>query len=264
MEKLISNIKHMREKVLTRDEDRVILMIGKERSGKSTLALILAKKCDPNFTIDNICWTLEALVDRVRSSPKGSILIADESILLASKRRVMSKVGNNMQALIKIMGEFNKILILITPSFDDLDKTIIRDRIQGVIRITKRARYRVYNKKQTQMIRQHKWKRGLWYPPFSYNGSFPSAKTIIPEAWKQYKERKGSLLDDPTFLDGLKPKKDKELITHFPYKVSDLAKMVGVHTETIRNRLINMEQNVDFIVLKSGQRRFSDGAITHI
>lgn len=59
--------------------DCPIMVTGDERAGKSTLALHLARKIDPDFPIRNICFRIRELNERIDSARPGEVIVMDES-----------------------------------------------------------------------------------------------------------------------------------------------------------------------------------------
>jgi len=110
--------------VHNKDKDKVIVIDGREGSGKSALAQQLAIHLDPNFNIDKLCFTAEEFMNKVKDPKikKGDCIILDEAFLAANSRSAMSSINKAMVGLATEMRQLNLFVIVCLPSFFDLDK----------------------------------------------------------------------------------------------------------------------------------------------
>lgn len=123
-ERIAKMIPKWRNKLLRSDDDKFILIDGREGAGKSSLALQIASCLDPNFNIDKICFSGEDFSKAVKSLDrrKADALVLDESYRAVGSRNVMSSVNKAMVALGTEMRQLNLFVIIVLPSFFDLDK----------------------------------------------------------------------------------------------------------------------------------------------
>lgn len=71
--------KFIRESVTERNESWDFFIAQQRGLGKSTIALSIAKLIDPNFSINNICFTASDFADKMVSGlPRGSVIIFDD------------------------------------------------------------------------------------------------------------------------------------------------------------------------------------------
>lgn len=81
-----------------REEQRPInlVFVGETGSGKSFSALSLAEKVDPNFSVDNVVFTIEQFMAKLNSRPPaGTVIVFDEAGL-----EISNKEWHDMQIII--------------------------------------------------------------------------------------------------------------------------------------------------------------------
>ncbi|KKM83525.1 hypothetical protein LCGC14_1308400, partial [marine sediment metagenome] len=61
--------------LIKKDDDKVYIVDGRERGGKSTFAIQQAKYLDPTFNLDRICFTSDQFLHQIRNAPQGSCII---------------------------------------------------------------------------------------------------------------------------------------------------------------------------------------------
>ena len=108
--------------VTKKDRDYVMVVDGEEGSGKSVLAQQLAKELDPRFDIDDICFNADQFISRLKNSPKNSCIILDEAYSSANSRAALSEVNRSLISVATEMRQRNLFVIIVIPSFFDLDK----------------------------------------------------------------------------------------------------------------------------------------------
>ncbi len=142
-------------KVVTEgDQDRVYVIAGRERSGKSTLAQQLAYVLDPNFSLDNIVFTPNQFGARVRRAKKFEAIIYDEAFFGLSSKGSISKENRKLVRIFMECGFKNLFIFVCLPSFFLLEKYIAISRSQALFNVFvsrknfKLRYYKVYNYKQ--------------------------------------------------------------------------------------------------------------------
>jgi energy-coupling factor transporter ATP-binding protein EcfA2 len=91
MEKLKNLAEWIGEVIMNSKEDCCWLSVGDEGSGKSTLGLWLCSCVDPNFSINNVVFTLEDFAEKLRMLPPGSAILCDEAGDLLLSRESMAQ-----------------------------------------------------------------------------------------------------------------------------------------------------------------------------
>lgn len=121
MKTILYNIKH--------DHSFLIIISGdkKVRVGKSMLAQQIAYffsyYLKRPFTIDNIMFSGQALIEYSKTHQKG-IYVLDETRASMSSVRVMTDTVQNIIDFFSETGMYNNIIILVLPDFFDLPKSV--------------------------------------------------------------------------------------------------------------------------------------------
>lgn len=123
-------------KLQKKNWDSCFIIVGRERSGKSTLSFICGQYLTRmGLTMDNICNTSEEALEKIKRLPNGSVIILDEAHLMFSSRETMTREQRQLTKVMMIMGQKNMTLILVSPVFFDLAKYIAVDRSNFLIRV---------------------------------------------------------------------------------------------------------------------------------
>ncbi len=122
--------------ILSKDWDAVILVDGIEGSGKSTLSFVCGWYItDGKLTINNICEGTEDAFKKLEQLPKGSTLIIDEGSLMFSSKEVMRKEQRQLIKILQIIRQKCMCLIVVSPSFFDLNKYIAISRSRFLLHV---------------------------------------------------------------------------------------------------------------------------------
>ena len=97
--------------------------IVSHNSGKSYCALSMAKQLDKRFTMDNVVFTPEELMNLVESDKlkKGSVIVWDEAGVGISHRSWQSQTNKLINYLLQTFRHRNFILIFTSPHLDFID-----------------------------------------------------------------------------------------------------------------------------------------------
>jgi hypothetical protein len=114
----------IRERVLKKDRDFVVVYDGEEGSGKSVLAMQHARILDPNFNLNQLVFTSDDFISLIKNpnTKKGTCVILDEAYNAASARASLTEVNRSMIGLATEMRQKNLFVILVLPTFFDLDR----------------------------------------------------------------------------------------------------------------------------------------------
>lgn len=122
--------------------DGVIIIDGKERSGKSVLGMIMGwYLTEGKMGINNFARGLEDAARKIATLPDRSVLMMDEGSLIFSSK---DSTGSPQKKLIKLMdvvGQKNMIFIICLPCFFDLNKTIAVRRSLFLCHVYPDAKY---------------------------------------------------------------------------------------------------------------------------
>lgn len=126
---------NIRTAVIDKDRDYVTVIDGEEGSGKSVLAQQIAKKLDPNFNIDNICFNADQFIERLKKAPKYSCIVLDEAFSSANSRSALTEVNRSLIGVATEMRQQNLFVIIVIPSFFDLDKYFALWRCRSLLHV---------------------------------------------------------------------------------------------------------------------------------
>lgn len=148
-------IKH---RVLTKDRDWVVGIDGEEGVGKSIFGQQVARYLDDNFNIDNICFTADELIARIKDPniKKGSAIILDEAFAAANARAAMTEVNRSLIGVATEMRQKNLFILIILPSFFDLDRYFALWRCRSLFHLyfteNEDRRYIIFPKEQKKYL----------------------------------------------------------------------------------------------------------------
>ncbi len=128
------------------------MLTGKEGGGKSTLAIQIGSWIDPNFTLDNVCFTQEDYIRRLREVKRGACLVIDEGGVTLFSREAMGGINVLMVKIFMLQRQKNVSVILCCPSFWDIDTYLRRHRVNTMIRVYKQGHYMGYLLKAINII----------------------------------------------------------------------------------------------------------------
>lgn len=127
-------------KRLTGDKvkDAVIVVGGKVGSGKTTLAMQIAKflslKLHTPFNLDIVVFTPTQIYDAIMNEgiKENGVVIYDESSTGVTGKQSMTKEGKMLELLFDTCRVKRAAIIICTPRFRSLSKALVEDRILGM------------------------------------------------------------------------------------------------------------------------------------
>ncbi len=105
-----------------------LVIVGKTGSGKSFCGLKLACAIQPDFSIDQVCFSVEEFMKVVPALPPKSVIILEEASVNADARRFWSDLNQAMVYITETFRASNLLFIANLPSFNGLDS-----RIRGLV-----------------------------------------------------------------------------------------------------------------------------------
>jgi len=131
------------------DSDAVIVVSGKERSGKSVLAMQVGYYLDPTLTLDRVCFNPGEFKKQVLAAKKYTCVIYDEAVTGMRAVRWSNEVNQALVELLAQIGQKNLIIILVIPSFFELGKYSALHRSVALLQVHrsdgKRGFFKVYD-----------------------------------------------------------------------------------------------------------------------
>ena len=183
--KLIPKWSTHKEMVVEKNRDRVYVVAGMERSGKSTWTFQQSKFIDKNFCLERICFTPEQFLQQIRTAPEGSVIVFDEAFRGFSSKSSLSKVNKILVQGLMEVGRRNLIIFIVLPSFSLLENYVAIHRSHALFYIYERKDlsyrgWRCYNRKKKRIIYfKSKKNYGIMpYTPTTLKGKF-FAKRIM-------------------------------------------------------------------------------------
>lgn len=189
----------------SKDKDYVIVVDGREGSGKSTFAMQLGKYVDPSLDLSRVVFSPEDFREAILRAKKGECIIYDEAFTGFSSRASLSPVNKVLVSLAMQMRQKNLFILIVLPTIFLLDKYMALFRANSLIHVhetkgkrgkpSRRGYFRLYNyEKKKKLILGgsktmsyhvkglHTKFRGRFYGKFALGGPEVEAK------YRKYKE----------------------------------------------------------------------------
>lgn len=176
--------------------DVLFMCTGEERAGKSTAMIRLAKKLNPDFSLDHVCFRINEFNEAIDESDDKSIIIMDEAGHEMFAQEWWNDFQRNLIKKLQVIGMKNLVLILNLPSKGLLNKRI-RER---------RAKFWGYveTRETTQGIKRgfievrkanwNRWKEQTYWEP---NVAF-KFKQLHGDFWDRYEDKKRDFIQEVT------------------------------------------------------------------
>jgi len=214
------------QKQLTKDRDYFTVIDGQEGEGKTTLAVNQCAWVSPSFNMDDVCFTFEDFLRRLKVSNPGDSILVDEGANLLFSRDAMQR---DNRGAIKIVTQvrYKCIHICIAiPNFHIIDTYVREHRTKLLVHILTRGTYKAIidrnsikkislKGKQGKNVNGIALKSGTFYQG-NFRKDFP---ITIPYA--EYDEKK-SMYVDSAIEDAL------EKVEHKWVKVNEIVKKYGI------------------------------------
>lgn len=204
--RLGNNLTRYRNAVINQDYDCCVLIDGGEGLGKSVFGMQVAYFLDIEHSIDintQVCYTPEQFKQAVMTLKRGKAIIWDEARRGVNRRRFSQDVNLEVTDLLAECRQHNLFLVVIMPSFYDMDMNVAVWRSRCLIHVygqfndedpekpLKRGFFRFYNEEGKKELYTNKMTRQQYRYPLitnkSFDASFPH-HYVVEE--KDYRERK--------------------------------------------------------------------------
>lgn len=180
---LLKELEKIKKAVTQKDRDYVMVIDGEEGSGKSVLAFQIAKYLDKKFCLDKITFNSDQFINLLKKSNKYSCIILDEAFNSANSRASLTEVNRSLIGVATEMRQRNLFVIIVIPSFFDLDKYFALWRCRSLLHVYfkedgARGQYIIFpkNKKKYLYLMGKKFydysKPVSPYPPCSFNNYY--------------------------------------------------------------------------------------------
>lgn len=202
------NLSIWKRAVLNQDIDCAGVIDGKEGAGKSVLGMQIAAFLDVDHHLDpatQLCWTPDAFKKAVGSLPKGKAIVWDEARRGLNRRRSAQDVNLSITDMLAECRQHNLFLIIIMPSFYDMDMNVAVWRTRFLIHVDYhwdlaneqnplvRGDFIFYNERGKLNLYTDKELRKRYAYPYipndSFNGTFINHYVVDEKAYKEMKKQ---------------------------------------------------------------------------
>lgn len=219
---------------LRKDFDWLLLIIGYEGIGKSTLGMVACKIVDHSFNVSRICFEADEFHRLVDTVPKYSAILVDEGTALLFSRDSMKRDNKRVVATLTQCRYKNLFIAICVPDFFLIDKYVRVHRARTLLKLVGRGRFGFYSRKRMRQIRIDPFTRMIRYPAPNFYDDYPKVKG---KEWDEYKKKREAYQLEYSSVELMEAtERTKELFRN-TVSVSEFAKAKGVNKETIRIRI---------------------------
>tara|TARA_R100001086_G_scaffold218332_1_gene135015 strand:+ start:2130 stop:3005 length:876 start_codon:yes stop_codon:yes gene_type:complete len=245
--KLMERLDYIETRLLKKNWDVVIVVDGIEGSGKSTLAIQIGWLMSyGKLSIENMIIGLEDAPIKLEKGKSGDIFIMDEGSLSFSSKEVMKREQVELIKIFNVIRQKNLILIIVAPSFFDLNRYIAVHRSRCLIHVytdkeLNRGRFAYFNQKRKNILYSEGKKNYNSYakPEANMFGTYTNwnplgdeyIKTKEKSLFEAFNTTKKKVLTEKDIIMKLAKRFEKQLpeITK-----KDLALGLGIDPKTLR------------------------------
>lgn len=178
----------IRDRIYKENKNYMGIALGGVGTGKSYTCLRFCEKLDPNFSIDNVCFSAEEFLTRLRSPDikKGSGLIMDEAGVSIGSRDFWSLENRRISYICQTFRHRNLIVFFTVPNLRYIDAQV-RPLFSGLIQtknidfarnVCKIKMYWLESSPETGKIYKHFYKDEDGYPITWVEVEKPSGRLV--------------------------------------------------------------------------------------
>jgi ABC-type dipeptide/oligopeptide/nickel transport system ATPase component len=182
--------------VTKKDRDFVMVIDGEEGSGKSVLAMQIAKYLDPDFNIDKLVFNSDDFIEAIKKVKMNSCVLLDEAYSASNARASLTEVNRAMVGVATEMRQRNLFVIFVLPTFFDLDRYFALWRCRALIHVYfdrkgDRGSYIIFPKTQKKLLYLNGKKKYDYsnpqspYPPCRFYNNYTVDETAYREKKSQ-------------------------------------------------------------------------------
>ena len=136
---LSENFDRIIKGVMKKNTSAVVLVDGRSGLGKTTLSFQLSayiasevakyktkkykKEYKPKFSLDDVAWTPDVFIDKLKNATAGDIVILDEGMIL-SNRTAMSEVNRMVVIMMSLIRSKQIFVMINVNSIFDMDRNL--------------------------------------------------------------------------------------------------------------------------------------------
>ncbi len=221
--------------------DWPIGILGDEGSGKSNVGLLVCCFINPEFNVDNICFSPEQFIDAVDKAEHGDVILLDEGAEIFYSKTSLRKETVEVERLM-LRIRFKELFIVINiPDFLLLTRDIRKRRIKTYIKTTlsmkggelSQGKFKFYGGSKRKKIMKSPYGSTM-FPTPDFSGNLPSIAKIRPELWADYlKKKAGYSKKKKESPFSLKRRKKILKMMDQSLTVAELVKIMGKSTPTV-------------------------------
>lgn len=207
LEPTLRLLEQIDKRVIQRNDDRVILVVGDEGVGKSTLMLTMARMwqeirdrpTDPDAVLDNIVWGgREAFKDRLEEGAGGDMIAVQDAPHALFSRDVMVSEQKDLEKTLMDIRFRNYLIPLGFQGWSDIPSGLVRRRAKNTLFIPRRGVIHGFNRESMD----RRYKSGDWPDP-DFEDRFPPLDGT--DLWDAFREK-----DEKAKLQRLQDSKDPD------------------------------------------------------
>lgn len=235
------------KKALYDDYDCFLVVSGRERFGKSTLAGQIAYYLDPTYNIDRCVFTPDQFHGAVDNAKKYQAIVFDEAHGSLNSKESMSSVNRKLTQTFTEMGFKNLIVILVLPSFFELGKYPAIHRSNLLLHVYKRGSFLAFNYKKKKKIHLFGKRGYVISEKANFMGDFTK---FFPLEKKEYDKKK---LESTSTPKNVLTKKEIRWIEQRNLLIDCLANEYGVKNIDISRKIGVRDAVISKILKRNGQ-----------
>lgn len=226
------------------DNDHFILMLAEPGTGKSTLLLQMGATISPdNFRLQLVSYDFEGFVEGLIKKEKYDFFDLDEGGLILNSADRSSK-GTMLDKLSVIMRQFNLCVGICMTDFLLLRRHFRNTRINTMIHLTKRGKYRIITGKGIDAVRQQirnkngnmsaiRMPNGTFYDGY-FSKAIPELNDINEESYLagKHKNAEKFVKEIEEMASEVKQVKEGKYMS-----LKEAAKSLSICTKTVKSRI---------------------------
>jgi len=240
---LYTNLKKLSE-FRAQDNDMVLAYVGNEGTGKSTIALQTALTFNPDFSVNNIAFTIDEFLMILQKAKQGDIVIFDEAVMGLYSKDGQRNTTVEIEKLLTTYRWKNLLVILCIPDILMLTPYFRGRRVRGMVRTVlmknrnteelDKGFFKYYSPRKIKAIKRDLNTRRTKWPVPNFEGRFYKMPDEHP-LWKKYlqlkKSRSGNKKISKKMMKEMQKRQD--LLAN-SYSKKDIARMNNVSLHTVK------------------------------
>lgn len=210
--------------------DAVIVIVGLEGLGKTTLGAIINSLVDPSFQINRMAFSPLEFIQQLRTGQPGQGLQIDEGALALFSRESMMEGNRNLVKTMMIVRKKSLLVTICIPDFKLIDSFVRNHRALYLFQVPMRGRYKAVFGKGLKWVAQQIKTQELSsiriHPKYFWHGNFANNLGLVDSA--AYEAKKDKHIKD--FLNDLEEgiQRSAEFQKQMLYTIPQTAKTLGI------------------------------------